>query len=228
MSKAELITERLIDRLINGIEQASSIYILTSFIMKSGCELLREPLRKAAERGADIKICTGDYLFITQPDALALLLSVHEKIEIRFWKSNGTSFHPKAYLFQFNETGQLIVGSSNLSRSALTSGVEWNVALSENEEVYEEALDQFIKIMYHQQTVEVNKETLKKYRLDYETFHQKNPNLVRTWTKREEVELMLPNEKKREVTEVVKESAETYGGDVLNPRFAQIPALEEL
>ncbi|OIJ20954.1 DNA helicase [Anaerobacillus alkalidiazotrophicus] len=226
MTRAELITESLVKHLIRGMEQASSICILTSFVMKSGCEMLFEPLRKAAERGADIKICTGDYLFITQPEALKAISNIHKNIEIRLWKSNGTSFHPKAYLFQFQNDGQLIVGSSNLSRSALTTGVEWNVSLSESTRVYEDALDQFTKIMYHEQTIVVNDETIKTYEEKYEHFHQKHPNLVRTWTKREEMELMLPSEQER-ANEMVKEATNTYGEEI-KPRFAQIPALEEL
>ena len=50
-------------------------------------------------------------------------------MEVRLWQSNGTSFHPKAYIFQFDDSGTLIVGSSNLSRSALTTGVEWNLSM---------------------------------------------------------------------------------------------------
>jgi HKD family nuclease len=44
------------------------------------------------------------------------------------FKSNGKSFHPKAYLFDIpDEHGYFIVGSSNLSRSALKTGTEWNL-----------------------------------------------------------------------------------------------------
>src|SRR5690606_1757420 len=93
---------------------AKSIYILTSFTMKSGVELIRDSLQKAANHGADIKICTGDYLYITQPEALEALINIHENIEVRLWNSNGVSFHPKAYIIQNQQNGTLIVGSSNL------------------------------------------------------------------------------------------------------------------
>jgi len=37
-------------------------------------------------------------------------------------------FHPKAWMFTFaGDGGALIVGSSNLSRLALTDGIEWNM-----------------------------------------------------------------------------------------------------
>src|SRR5690606_30849788 len=41
------------------------------------------------------------------------------------------SFHPKAYLFSSSgsQDGIAFVGSSNLSHSALTSGVEWNIEI---------------------------------------------------------------------------------------------------
>ena len=73
MSKVRLITERLIEHLVPEIDGAKSIYILTSFAMKSGVKVIRESLNRAAEREADIKIFTGDYLFITQPEALKSL-----------------------------------------------------------------------------------------------------------------------------------------------------------
>ncbi len=100
MSKVQLITSQLGTHLLKQIDSASSICILTSFVMKSGVYYLREALKAAVERGAEIKVCTGDYLFVTQPEALRILLEIDSRIEVRLWKSNGVSFHPKAYLFQ--------------------------------------------------------------------------------------------------------------------------------
>ena len=145
MTKIDLITRNLIEHLLVQIEKSSSIFILTSFVMKSGVEVLNESLRRAAERGADIKICTGDYLFVTQPDALKNLICIHKNIEVRLWRSNGTSFHPKSYIFQNGNEGVLVIGSSNLSRSALTSGIEWNLAVdsSNKNHTFLKAIDQF-------------------------------------------------------------------------------------
>jgi len=228
MNKVRLITERLIDHLVSEIDRANSIYILISFAMKSGVEAIHDALKRAAERGVDIKICTGDYLFITQPEALRLLISIHNQIEVRLWQSNGTSFHPKAYIFQSDENGTLIVGSSNLSRSALTSGTEWNLAMEKEagSEAYNQAVKTFLEdIFYHEQTLTVNHETIKTYSEQYEHYHQKHGNLVQHWTKREEMELMLPTEQLLEA-ETVKETSVPYGN--IKPRFAQPEALEQL
>jgi HKD family nuclease len=178
MSKVELITHHLGDHLIKQIEVASSICILTSFVMKSGVEFLKPALKAAAERGADIKICTGDYLYITQPDALSDLIAIDGKIQTRLWVSNGVSFHPKAYLFQTEDQECLFIGSSNLSRSALTQGVEWNLSVSNEKEVFEQALKHFLNTFLAEQTIQLNSETVKDYRDKYDKYHLKHPHLA--------------------------------------------------
>lgn len=170
MSKIQLITKDLGSHLNDKIEEADTVCVLSSFVMKSGVKFIKDALKKAAQNGADIKICTGDYLYITQPDALEELLSIDERISIRLWKSNGVSFHPKAYLFQSNEHDVLFIGSSNLSNSALNQGVEWNISVSDEKEVFDEALEEFLAIFYSDQTVPLNKETLEQYRVNYDEY----------------------------------------------------------
>lgn len=199
--------------------------------MKSGVEVIRDSLKEAAERGAEIKICTGDYLYVTQPEALVELINIHRDIEVRLWQSNGISFHPKAYIIETYEHGTLIIGSSNLSRSALTSGIEWNLSMEENArpEVYEKAVEIFLKdYFYSSQTIPINQETIIIYQNKYERYHQKHPNLIRTWTELEEVNLMLPSVENDDKELVVKEESASYEIDKPEPRFAQIEALENL
>ncbi|MCZ0757110.1 DEAD/DEAH box helicase family protein, partial [Anoxybacillus sp. J5B_2022] len=229
MSKVEFVKSHLIEKLKEHIETSSTIYILTSFVMKSGVEVIKEPLKQAAERGADIKICAGDYLYVTQPDALRELTSIHPNIEVRLWKSNGVSFHPKAYLFEDKSDGYFIIGSSNLSRSALTSGIEWNIGLHKcvEENVFVEVMSEFLTLFYAEQTVQVNEETLKDYEKQYADYHQRHSNLVRQWAQLEEMELMLPAEvSAAEEAEVVYDPTVSYG--TIQPRFAQVEALAQL
>ncbi|MFC0189447.1 DEAD/DEAH box helicase family protein [Fictibacillus aquaticus] len=229
MKQVQLITSHLYSEFADRIKYSNSIYILTSFVMKSGVTLLAPLLREAADRGAEIHICTGDYLFITQPDALDLLESINPNIEIRLFKSNGKSFHPKAYLFQAKEeNGSYIIGSSNLSRSALTTGTEWSIALSEqvDPEVFREALTEFQKTFLHANTIPLNKETLKEYREQYDKYHQKNPNLVRQWSAAEEEGMMLPERPKEETGEKIAEAVAPY--QTISPRPSQVEALNML
>ncbi|MDR7236521.1 DEAD/DEAH box helicase family protein [Neobacillus drentensis] len=227
MSKVQLITKDLGNYLLEKLEGANTICILASFVMKSGVDFIREALQKAAENGAEIKICTGDYLFITQPRALEELLSIDDSIKIRVWRSNGVSFHPKAYLFQSNEHDVLFIGSSNLSKSALHNGVEWNLLVSDEQQVFDDAQSEFLKIFYSDQTLPLNQETFEEYRKSYEEYQRKHPNLVQKWTELEELDLMLPVEKENTVQpEVIFDPLVGYGE--IQPRFAQIEALEEL
>lgn len=227
MSKVEFINRHLLEKLNEHIETSSAIYLLTAFAMKSGVEVIKESLRRAAERGADIKICAGDYLYVTQPEALRQLITIHPNIEVRLWKSNGISFHPKAYLFENTNDGYFIIGSSNLSRSALTSGIEWNIGLhkSVEENVFAEVMNEFLTLFYAEQTVQVNEETVKDYEKHYADYYQRHPNLVRQWTTSEEMELMLPATSKAAV-DMMYESKPSYGS--IQPRFAQVEALAQL
>jgi type I site-specific restriction endonuclease len=196
--------------------------------MKSGVDVLKPHLKAAAERGTEIQVCTGDYLFVTQPEALERLITIHPNISVRLFKSNGKSFHPKAYLFDIpNEHGYFVVGSSNLSRSALKTGTEWNLSVAESvsSETYLEALDQFQKTFLHDQTIPVNKETLEEYQLQYESYHQKHPDLVRTWTEAEDQEMTLPKVEPAQEPEVIVDPAAPY---VITPRPSKQEALELL
>jgi len=228
MPDIKLITENLADELIPGIERAAGIYMMTSFVMKSGVQILAPYLKAAADRGADIKILCGDYLFITQPEGLRALVDIDDRIEARLWHSRGASFHPKAYLMDYeNGEGLLVVGSSNLSRSAFRMGVEWNLAMNAEAEPYtfQVAMDKFMNHFYDECTVTLHQESIALYEKEYQAHKQQNPELVRTVTEIEESELMLPQKETQTVDHYGEDLAQEQ---VLEPRPAQRQALEAL
>lgn len=118
----------LIDKLKLSLKKAKRIDIIVAFLMETGVRLLSEDLKKAAERKVPIRILTGNYLNITQPQALCLLKdALGDKVDLRFYNVKNKSFHPKAYMFDYNDAeGDIFIGSSNISASAMTSGIEWN------------------------------------------------------------------------------------------------------
>jgi HKD family nuclease len=107
--------------------------LIVSFVMRSGLTLIGDDLQEALERGVQIRLLTTDYLQTTEPDALARLLDLAEdasgRLEVRVFSDETTSFHPKGYLFRSSTTGtcRSLVGSSNLSRSGISLGIEWLV-----------------------------------------------------------------------------------------------------
>ncbi|PKH10678.1 DEAD/DEAH box helicase family protein [Planomicrobium sp. MB-3u-38] len=224
MTKLELVTSELLGHLEKLSKEAKEIHWITAFAMKSGIKLILPFLQKAAERKVPIKLLVGDYLFVTQPGALELLLEQLPEAEVRLWKSGGVSFHPKSYLFRGTENSHLIVGSSNLSASALKRGVEWNLIAptSVDNEVFEEAVKQFHTYFYGEQTIPLNHETLAEY-----TELHKNANIKRpispVWSEAEEVEMTVGPAQPQEISE----PPAIYTKDI-SPRPAQQEALEAL
>lgn len=132
--KRELVTggeeDPLFQHLVPDLGNATNVDIAVAFAMETGVRLLEEHLRDVLKRGGRVRIVVGDYLGVTQPEALFRLLDL-QGIELRIFQSRGVSFHPKAYVI-VGKGGQTsaFVGSSNLSRSALLEGVEWNYRIS--------------------------------------------------------------------------------------------------
>lgn len=126
---------------------ATHIDVVVAFAQRSGVELLRRWLLDAASRMASVRLLVSDYLKITHPDALRLLMDLEDvasaqggaPVSARVltqeqWRSLGTSFHPKAWIVRFEDGGRAWVGSSNISAPALVSGVEWNMRLERGED----------------------------------------------------------------------------------------------
>jgi len=110
------------------------IDLVVSFVMRSGVNLIARHIDEALDRGAHIRLLTTDYLQVTDTGALGFFLDRvgdHDsgKLEARVFSDPSTSFHPKAYIFSSSASGNGVafVGSSNLSRSGITTGVEWNI-----------------------------------------------------------------------------------------------------
>lgn len=110
-----------------SILKAKRIDIIVSFLMESGVRMILNDLKSALEHGTQIRLLTGNYLGITQPSALYLLKNeLGGRVDLRFYNEKGRSFHPKSYIFYYEDYSDIYIGSSNISRSALTSGIEWN------------------------------------------------------------------------------------------------------
>ena len=90
----KLITSNLVDELKQLTKPSEHISWITAFTMESGVKEVLDSLKDAQANGAVIQILTGDYLYITQPKALRLLLTELPNAEVRLFQSRGKSFHP--------------------------------------------------------------------------------------------------------------------------------------
>lgn len=116
------------------ILSADEIYWLVSFIKYSGIRIFMKELEEFTQSGRKLKIITTTYMGATDSRAIEYLSGLRNtEIKVSY-NSEHERLHAKSYLFLRNtgfHTGY--IGSSNLSRSALTNGLEWNVKLTTKE-----------------------------------------------------------------------------------------------
>ena len=87
-----------------------------------------------------------------------------EQVDLRFYNEKNRSFHPKSYMFHYKEYSTIYIGSSNISRSALTSGIEWNYRFSSKTDTqnYEKFYNTFVDL-FENYSVVIDDDELKRY-----------------------------------------------------------------
>lgn len=148
-----------------SIRQAKRIDIIVSFLMESGVRMILKDLGEALDRGVQVRLLTGNYLGITQPSALYLIKKeLGDRIDLRFYNEKGRSFHPKAYIFHREKESEIYIGSSNISRSALTSGIEWNYRFGSkaDQKNFQLFYATFEDLFYHHSII-IDDEELRRY-----------------------------------------------------------------
>ncbi|RDU38144.1 DUF3427 domain-containing protein [Neobacillus piezotolerans] len=117
----------LLQELIDSMNECRRFYFSVAFINFSGLQLLLDPLREAGKKGVTGKIITSTYLNFTDAKALEKI-NEFENVDLKvFVTDKEIGFHTKAYIFEYMDSYKVIIGSSNITQSALKSNVEWNV-----------------------------------------------------------------------------------------------------
>ena len=140
-------------KVLASIEQELSsceeFFISVAFITMSGITPLLQTLKELEQRGIQGKIMTTDYLTFSEPKALQKLSQL-SNIELRMYcvGEENAGFHTKGYIFREAEVYKIIIGSSNMTLSALTRNKEWNTKIvSTNQGEYTKAImDEFEKL----------------------------------------------------------------------------------
>jgi superfamily II DNA or RNA helicase/HKD family nuclease len=157
----------LLPHLLENIDKSDRVDIAVAFVLGSGVHRLEAHLRDLLDGEGRIRFLTGDYMDITDPDALLRLLDLEGQIELRVFETKETSFHPKAYLFYHHDGSRIAyVGSSNLTETALTRGIEWNyrVVSSENREGFADVATAYEVLFNHPSTRPIDTEWIAEYR----------------------------------------------------------------
>lgn len=120
----------VVSEIRSEIESADRIDLIVAFIKWSGLLKFRDELAHHCQRGRPLRVLTTTYVGATEARAVAELKRLGANVKVAH-EDVPTRLHAKAWLFQ-RDTGlsTAYVGSSNLSRSALTDGIEWNVRIA--------------------------------------------------------------------------------------------------
>ena len=181
-------------------------YFIVSFIKYSGIQLLISTLDELEKQGIQGEIITSVYLNITDSKALRKLLS-YKNIKVKIYNNSSESFHTKAYLFEKEKYHSVVIGSSNISQSALYSAEEWNVKLTDSSffNIYKKSLNQFEKLWHSNEAIELTQDFIDEYEK-----YKKSVNVQNTFdyrkTKIEQENEFVPNSMQKRVLQKLKET----------------------
>lgn len=137
--------------------------ISVAFITMGGITPLLQTLKALEKKGVKGEILTTNYLNFSEPRALEKLNRL-SNITLKMYdvEASGDGFHTKGYIFRKDEIYRIIIGSSNMTKTALTSNREWNtrVVSTEKGEIAKNILDEFNELW--------NSE----YALEYDEFYE--------------------------------------------------------
>ena len=137
--------------------------ISVAFITMSGITPLLQTLKELEKKGIKGEILTTNYLNFSEPRALKKLNSL-SNITLKMYDVEAAKegFHTKGYIFRKEEIYRIIIGSSNITSSALTSNREWNtrVISTEKGEVARSILKEFHELWHSE------------YALEFEEFYE--------------------------------------------------------
>ena len=181
-------------------------YFIVSFIRYSGIQLLISTLDELEKQGIQGEIITSVYLNITDSKALRKLLS-YKNIKVKIYNNSSESFHTKAYLFEKEKYHSVVIGSSNISQSALYSAEEWNVKLTDSSffNIYGKSLNQFEKLWHSNEAIELTQDFIDEYEK-----YKKSINVQNTFdyrkTKIKQENEFIPNSMQKRVLQKLKET----------------------
>ena len=137
-------------KVISSIEDellaCESFQISVAFITMGGITPLLLTLKELERKNIKGEILTTNYLNFTAPEALKKLNEL-SNITLKMFdvEKAGEAFHTKGYIFKKDEIYRIIIGSSNMTKTALTSNREWNTKIisTEKGEMAKAIVDEF-------------------------------------------------------------------------------------
>ncbi len=127
--------KKVISYIEDELRVCDKFQISVAFITMGGITPLLQILKELEEKNIPGEILTTNYLNFSEPRALSKLNEL-SNITIKMYdvETAKEGFHTKGYIFKKDEIYRIIVGSSNITSSALTINREWNTKILSTEQ----------------------------------------------------------------------------------------------
>ena len=162
--------QKVLSSIENELLKCDRFAISVAFITRDGVTPFLQTLKELEQKGIPGRIMTTDYLTFSDPIALDMIAGL-KNIELRMYYTEeaGNGFHTKGYIFRKDEEYRFIIGSSNMTQSALTRNMEWNTRLisSKDGEMIQDVLREYEKLWNASCTVPYD-DFIENYRRHYE------------------------------------------------------------
>ncbi len=156
-----------------NLRRCKSFDFSVSFIKKAGLVLLAKDIKAAVERGARGRVITSTYQNFTDVESLNFFLSLAQNpnftchlddecfVDKKDYSTRG--FHSKGYVFELEDSVEMIIGSSNITRYALLKNIEWDLVINcdPQADAYRDAMAEFENLWAN--THELSQDVIKAY-----------------------------------------------------------------
>lgn len=121
----------LYEELNREVGSADEIDFIISFIKGSGLCTIYNQLSEFTQRGGKLRVLTTTYMGATEWRAVQNLTKLpNTQVKISY-DTKCARLHAKAYIFRRNSGfSTAFIGSSNLSKAAVSDGLEWNIKVT--------------------------------------------------------------------------------------------------
>lgn len=119
--------KKVLSTILRDLRDCEEFWFSVAFVTRDGVASIINYLQELSKRGVKGKILVSQYQNFTQPEALKALRQF-KNIDLRIVVSG--NFHAKGYIFHKEDRFDLIIGSSNLTASALSANKEWNLKVT--------------------------------------------------------------------------------------------------
>lgn len=147
--------KKVLSTIENELLKCDKFQISVAFITMGGITPLLQTLKELEKKNIPGEILTTNYLDFSEPKALKKLNGL-SNITLKMYdvKAADEGFHTKGYIFRTGEVYQIIIGSSNMTSTALTSNQEWNTRIISTEQgkMAEEIISEFDRLWNSQHT----------------------------------------------------------------------------